>query len=242
MLFDGSTGSDVTDAPRGVRGVQARRRLCETAVVPLDGHLLLAFLGTTLIAMLAPGPDMLFVLGCGMKGGPRAGLLATAGVATSEAIHIALAAAGLAALLAAVPTAFTVVRLVGGAYLVYLGVQVIRRRNDAGGAVPTSSRRISSGRAYVRGFLTNLLNPKMVTFTVAFLPQFVDPRLGHVSLQFALLGAIIIALEFLVDGTVGVLAGRIGAVLRRRRGARRAVDTVTGGVFIGLGVRLAVTR
>lgn len=208
----------------------------------LDGHLLLAFLGTTAVAMVAPGPDMLFVLGCGMKGGPRAGLLATAGVATSEAIHISLAAAGLAALLAAVPTAFTIVRVVGASYLIYLGVQAIRRRNDAAGDLPVVREHISNGRAYVRGLLTNLLNPKMVTFTVAFLPQFVDPRLGHVGLQFAVLGAILIAFEFLVDGTVGVLAGRIGAVLRRRRGTRRTVDTVTGGLFIGLGVRLAVTR
>nr|WP_240325303.1 LysE family transporter [Amycolatopsis thermalba] len=76
---------------------------------------------TTTVAMITPGPDMLFVLGCGMRGGPRAGLLATAGVAVSEAVHVAVAAAGLAALFLAVPVAFTVVRIVGAVYLVYLG-------------------------------------------------------------------------------------------------------------------------
>src|SRR4029079_14921028 len=86
---------------------------CDDRGMPIDQHLLLAFLLTTTIAMITPGPDMLFILGCGMRSGPRAGLLATAGVATSEAVHVAVAAAGLAALFAAVPVAFTAVRIVG---------------------------------------------------------------------------------------------------------------------------------
>ncbi|MEV8439582.1 LysE family translocator [Actinosynnema sp. NPDC051121] len=210
--------------------------------MPIDQHLLVLFTLTTVVAMITPGPDMLFVLGCGMRGGPRAGLLATAGVATSEAVHVVVAAAGLAALFAAVPVAFTVVRTVGAAYLVYLGVQAIRHRGSAvvGEAVPGGG--MSGRRAYLTGVATNLLNPKMVTFTIAFLPQFVDPDLGRVWLQFAVLGAVLIALEFLVDGAVGVLAGRIGGWLRRRHAARRRIDVATGGVFIGLGVRLAVER
>jgi threonine/homoserine/homoserine lactone efflux protein len=201
--------------------------------MPVDQHLLLAFLVTTAIAMVTPGPDMLFILGCGMRGGPKAGLLATAGVATSEAIHVAVAAAGLAALFAAVPVAFTVVRVAGAGYLIYLGVQAIRNRK------PLVERK--SDRAYLSGLLTNLLNPKMVTFTIAFLPQFIDPAKGHVWLQFAVLGAIMIVFEFLVDGTVGVLAGRIGGWVRRKKNQRR-IEVATGGIFIGLGVRLAVDR
>ncbi|MBE8520067.1 LysE family translocator [Amycolatopsis sp. NPDC024027] len=199
--------------------------------MPVDQHLLLAFLVTTAIAMVTPGPDMLFILGCGMRGGPKAGLLATAGVATSEAIHVAVAAAGLAALFAAVPVAFTVVRVAGAGYLIYLGVQAIRNRK------PLVERK--SDRAYLSGLLTNLLNPKMVTFTIAFLPQFIDPAKGHVWLQFAVLGAIMIVFEFLVDGTVGVLAGRVGGWVRRKKNQRR-IEVATGGIFIGLGVKLAV--
>ncbi|WP_338757758.1 LysE family translocator [Nocardia vulneris] len=208
--------------------------------MPVDQSLLLAFVATTFVAMITPGPDMLFVLGCGMRGGPRAGLYATAGVATSEAIHIAVAAAGLAALFAAVPAAFTVVRILGAAYLIYLGVQAIRNR----GSLPTDEREVgvSARKAYLSGLLTNLLNPKMVTFTIAFLPLFIDPALGRIWLQFAILGAIMIVLEFLVDGAVGVLAGRIGGWLRRRHAARRRIEVATGGIFIGLGVRLAVQR
>jgi threonine/homoserine/homoserine lactone efflux protein len=201
--------------------------------MPVDQHLLLAFLVTTAIAMVTPGPDMLFILGCGMRGGPKAGLLATAGVATSEAIHVAVAAAGLAALFAAVPVAFTVVRVAGAGYLIYLGVQAIRNRK------PLVERK--SDRAYLSGLLTNLLNPKMVTFTIAFLPQFIDPAKGHVWLQFAVLGAIMIVFEFLVDGTVGVLAGRVGGWVRRKKNQRR-IEVATGGIFIGLGVKLAVDR
>jgi len=210
--------------------------------MPIDSHLLVLFTVTTLVAMITPGPDMLFVLGCGIRGGPRAGLLATAGVATSEAIHVALAAAGLTALFAAVPVAFTTVRIVGGLYLVYLGVQIIRHRKGSPSDVPEAGEAISGRRAYLNGVATNLLNPKMVTFTIAFLPQFVDPALGRLWLQFVILGAILIVLEFLVDGAVGVLAGRIGGWLRARRAARRRIDVATGGLFIGLGVRLAAER
>lgn len=210
--------------------------------MPIDQHLLLAFLLTTTIAMITPGPDMLFILGCGMRSGPRAGLLATAGVATSEAVHVAVAAAGLTALFAAVPVAFTAVRIVGAAYLVYLGVQMIRRRNDDAADAPSAGAVMSGRKAYLAGLTTNLLNPKMVTFTIAFLPQFVDPGRGQVWLQFVVLGAILIVLEFLVDGTVGLLSGRIGGWLRTRRTARRRIDTATGGIFIGLGVRLALLR
>jgi threonine/homoserine/homoserine lactone efflux protein len=201
--------------------------------MPVDPHLLLAFLVTTAIAMVTPGPDMLFILGCGMRGGPKAGLLATAGVATSEAIHVAVAAAGLAALFAAVPVAFTVVRVAGAGYLIYLGVQAIRNRK------PLVERK--NDRAYLSGLLTNLLNPKMVTFTIAFLPQFIDPARGHLWLQFAVLGVIMIVFEFLVDGTVGVLAGRIGGWVRRKKNQRR-IEVATGGIFIGLGIKLAADR
>jgi threonine/homoserine/homoserine lactone efflux protein len=211
--------------------------------MPVDHNLLMLFTVTTIVAMITPGPDMLFVLGCGMRGGPRAGLLATAGVATSEAVHVAVAAAGLAALFEAVPLAFTVVRVLGAVYLVYLGVQMIRQRKGVEGELPVAGEgRMSGRRAFTSGMVTNLLNPKMVTFTIAFLPQFVDPRLGRVWLQFAILGAVLILLEFVVDGTVGVLAGRIGGWLRHRHAVRRRIDVATGGLFIGLGVRLAVDR
>ncbi|GAA0421549.1 lysine transporter LysE [Actinoplanes capillaceus] len=206
--------------------------------MPLDPHLLAAFTVATIVAMLAPGPDMLFVLSCGMRGGPRAGLLATAGLATSEAVHVLVAAAGLSALFTAVPEAFTVLRVAGAVYLGWLGVRMIRQRGEVLSEKPGATGR----RAYLSGFLTNLSNPKMIAFSVAFLPQFVDPARGPVWAQFAVLGAILIFLEFLIDGAVGVGAGRIGSWLRRRRALSRRIDATTGGILIALGVRLAVER
>lgn len=209
----------------------------------MNGHLLALYVLAVFLAMIAPGPDMLFVLAVGVRGGPRAGLLAALGAATSEIVQITAVAAGLSALFAAAPTAFTVLRLCGAAYLLYLGVQALRSARR-GSPVPESPDAAPpSGRyAYLRGFLTNLVNPKMVTFAVAFLPQFVDRGLGHVPLQFAVLGAIFVAFEVLVDGTVGLTAGRLGAWLSRRRRARQAVDVGSGTIMVALAGRLVLER
>ncbi|MEV4603020.1 LysE family translocator [Amycolatopsis sp. NPDC049253] len=211
----------------------------------MNGHLLVLYLVATFLAMIAPGPDMMFVLASGVRGGPRAGLMAALGVASSEVVHITAAAAGLSALFAAAPTVFTVLRLAGAAYLGYLGFQALRSawRPDPLSVVPAGATgSISGHRAYLRGALTNLVNPKMVTFSVAFLPQFVDRSLGHVWLQFLVLGLIFLVFEMVVDGTVGLFAGRIGGVLARRRRARQAVDASSGTVMLALAGKLALER
>src|SRR6185437_4062505 len=188
--------------------------------------------------MIAPGPDMMFVLATGARGGARAGLLATLGVASSEVVQITAVAAGLSALFAAAPAAFTALRLAGAAYLLYLGVQALRsaRRgspvsgpagDEAGGR---NGQRVSGRYAYLRGLVTNLVNPKMVTFAVALPPQF------------AVLGAIFIAFEVLIDGTVGIAAGRLGAWLSRCPRSRRALDAGSGTIMIALAGRLALER
>jgi threonine/homoserine/homoserine lactone efflux protein len=207
----------------------------------INQHLMVLYLVTVALLMVAPGPDMLFVLGTGMRGGPRVGFLAACGVASSEAVHITMAAAGLAALFAAVPAAFTTMRIAGAAYLFVLGIKALRARatdpQDTQGTAGMTAR-----RAYLRGALTNLLNPKMVTFTIALLPQFIDRGIGHIGVQFAILGAVFLAFELFVDGTVGILAGRIGRWLAARRRARRGLNVATGSLFIGLSVRLASER
>ncbi|WP_220276942.1 LysE family translocator [Streptomyces himalayensis] len=199
------------------------------------------FTVSTIVALVTPGPDMLFVLGCGMRGGARAGLLATVGVITGDALYIAAAAAGLAALLTAFPVVFTALRIAGAAYLVYLGVQMIRNRKSSQADDPVASG-MSGRRAFLNGVVSSMANPQTFAFMVAFLPQFVDPTAGPVWLQFAILGGVLIVLEFLADGTVGVLAGRIGGWLRGREAVRRRMDAATGSVFVGLGVTLAAER
>lgn len=209
--------------------------------MPIDPHLLAVFTATTVVALITPGPDMLFVLGCGMRGGARAGLLATVGVITGDALYIVAAAAGLAVLLTAFPVVFTVIRIVGAAYLIYLGVQMIRHRANGQTDDPAAGG-MSGRRAFLNGVVSSMANPQTFTFMVAFLPQFIDPGAGPVWLQFAILGGILIVLEFLADGTVAVLAGRIGGWLRGRQAVRRRIDAATGSLFIGLGVTLAAER
>ncbi|GAB2664764.1 LysE family translocator [Nocardia goodfellowii] len=206
--------------------------------MPVDPHLLAAFTVTTIVALVTPGPDMLFVLGCGMRGGPRAGVLATLGIVTGDALYIVAAAAGLAVLLTTFPVVFTILRLAGAAYLIYLGIQLIRQRESAHLDDPAAGT-MPGRRAFFNGVVSSAANPQTFTFMVALLPQFIDPAAGPVWLQFAVLGAVLIVLEFLADGTVGVLAGRIGGWLRERRAVRRRIDAATGSLFIGLGVRLA---
>jgi threonine/homoserine/homoserine lactone efflux protein len=134
-----------------------------------------------------------------------------------------------------------VLRIAGAAYLVYLGVQIIRNRKKQQ-ADALASGGLSGRRAFLNGAVSSMANPQTFTFMAAFLPQFIDPAAGPIWLQFAVLGAVLIVLEFLADGTVGVLAGRIGAWLRGREAVKRWMDAATGTVFIGLGVTLAVER
>jgi threonine/homoserine/homoserine lactone efflux protein len=210
----------------------------------VNGHLLALYVLAVFVAMIAPGPDMMFVLASGVRGGPRVGFLAAVGVASSEVVHIAAAAVGLSALFAAAPTAFTTLRILGAGYLAWLGGQALRGA-ARGGSLDESmlgATSLSGRRAYLRGALTNLVNPKMITFSIAFLPQFVDRGIGHVPLQFLVLGVIFIVFELLVDGSVGLLAGRLRHLLIRRRRARQALDAGSGTVLLALAGRLALER
>jgi len=122
-----------------------------------------------------------------------------------------------------------------------LGIQALRSARHGSPVATSAAGTQPSGRyAYLRRALTNIVNPKMVTFAVAFLPQFVDRGLGHVPLQFALLGVIFVAFEVLVDGAVGITAGRLGRWLSRRRRARQALDVGSGTIMVALAGRLAL--
>jgi threonine/homoserine/homoserine lactone efflux protein len=203
----------------------------------VNGALLVTYLLTITVLMVTPGPDMLFCLASGLRGGPRAGFAAALGAATGEIVHIGASAVGLAAVFRAAPPLYHAVRIVGAAYLVWLGISALRSR----GRRHLTDGVASSAHAYRRGLTTNLLNPKMALFAIAFLPQFVDPRAGNVALQFLVLGVCFVVLEIVVDGTVGVLAGHFARVLRGRR-ARRNLDLAAGSVYLGLGAKVALSR
>src|SRR5437868_4545300 len=200
--------------------------------VSTNTSLFITYLVTATVLMLTPGPDMLFCLASGLRGGARAGFAAAVGAATGEVVHISAAAAGLAALFRAAPLLYDGVRILGACYLVWLGIRALRHRDAGLGGRQASGR----NRAFLRGLTTNLLNPKMALFSIAFLPQFVDPG-RSVALQFVVLGACFVTLEIVVDGTVGILAGRFRTFFGSRR-ATRNLNVASGFVFLGLGARV----
>ncbi len=208
----------------------------------LDPQLYVLFVTAALLLTLAPGPDTMFVLGAGLGGGARGGLLASAGIMTGLLVHLTLALVGVSALIAASPLAFDVLRWAGAAYLVWIGaplaVRAWRDRNAAvvSEPVPTATR------VYWQGLTTNLLNPKVAIFYVAFLPQFVAPELGRAPLQLLLLGLThwLMGLPYLC--AVALASGSAAAWLRSSPGIRRALDAAAGIVFVGLALRLMLLR
>lgn len=208
--------------------------------MPVSLETLLLFVPAALALNLTPGNDMLFCLGQGMKSGPRAGIAASLGIAAGGFIHVFAAALGLAALLAAHPGAFEVLRWAGVAYLVWLAVQALR----SPGLVlePGSGRRHTPWRAFREAVLVNVLNPKVAVFILAFLPQFVDPARGSGFLQFLLLGTVFNAGGTVVNALVGGFAGRLSGWLQTRERLARGFQRLTGLIFLSLAARLAFER
>lgn len=206
--------------------------------MPLNDSLFVAYLVTIAVVILTPGPDMLFCLASGLNGGPRAGSRAALGAASGEVVHIAASAVGLAALFRAAPPLFDATRLLGAGYLLFLGLRALR---DGNAVIAGEDDVAGTGRAYLQGLTTNLLNPKMALFSISFLPQFIDPGAGSVAVQFLILGSLFILLDLLVDGCVGILAGRLAGLLRSGR-ARRRLNGVAGSIYLALGLRIALIR
>ncbi|MFI0353936.1 LysE family translocator [Actinomadura sp. 9N407] len=197
--------------------------------------LLFLLTATTLIAI--PGPNHLYITARSVAEGRRAGIASALGVETGTLVHVAAAAAGLSALVAASATAFSVVRYAGAAYLVYLAVRTLRggRSGDAAGKAPEPR---ALGRVYLDGLLINLFNPKVILLFLAFLPQFVDQRAGAVPAQIAVLGLAVALIGLASDLLYAIVAASIGGRLRRRGTARLRGGGryATGAVYLALGL------
>jgi len=202
------------------------------------------FLAAALLITLSPGPDNLMVLSLGASQGRRHGMVFGFGCALGCLSHTLLAVLGVSALIAASPLAFTALKMAGGLYLVWLGVHAIRSRGaslPAEGATPKGET-ASLGTVFRRGLVANAINPKVVLFFLSFLPQFVNPAHGHVSVQTGLLGILFTLQGAVLFGTLGYFAGTIGQQLRRRPTTAMWLDRVAGSIFIALGIKLAVSR
>jgi threonine/homoserine/homoserine lactone efflux protein len=203
-----------------------------------------AFLVAAVIIIAIPGPDMLFIVAAATRGGPTAGLMATAGTAVGLTVHTTAAVFGLSALFGAIPALARLLRWGGAAYLLYLAARTFRAGSSVFEEDPPGATILRSGRsrAFWQAIAVDLSNPKSIVFFVAFLPQFVAPELGHVGLQLLVLGATFVLTDFVIDGAIGLVAGRFAQTMRRSRRIARALDLLAGTVFVGLAVRVATSE
>jgi threonine/homoserine/homoserine lactone efflux protein len=203
----------------------------------LDGHLLVLFLAAATVLAVTPGPAIFYVLARTLGGGKQEGVLSVLGTFVGGTVHVLAAGLGLSAVLATSATAFAVIKYAGALYLLWLGYRMIQTRN-----VPLDEPSVAPNKrhAFRQGVLTEVLNPKTALFFLSFLPQFVNPALGHVVIQFLLLGAMSVSLNSVADLVVVSFAAPIGARMRESARFRRNQRVASGVGMIGLGTFVAL--
>jgi len=206
----------------------------------IESHVLLLFFGSALLLALVPGPDNLFVLAQASQKGRMAGLIITLGLCTGLIVHSIAVALGLSAIFLASALAFTVLKIIGAIYLLYLAYQAFR----AAGSNLNNSKveKLDMGKLYRRGIIMNITNPKVSLFFLAFLPQFTNPEAGNLTFQFLLLGLVFILAAILVFGTISFLSGILGEKFRDSQRAQIIINRLAGTLFAGLAVKLALSQ
>ncbi len=207
--------------------------------MPTGSTIALFVLAATALAVV-PGPAVAYIVTQSIDQGRRAGLVSALGVATGGLVHVTAATVGLSALIASSAEAFTVVKLVGAAYLIVVGI----RRILAGDSEDTDRHALRAPlpRVYRQGVVVNVLNPKTALFFLAFLPQFVDPARGTVWPQVALLGVIFVSVALVSDMTYALVSDAIAGRIRRTGTGAKVRRWLTGGVFVALGITAAAAR
>lgn len=207
--------------------------------MPDTGDLAL-FLAAALVVAVTPGPGILYVAARTLAGGRGEGLASSFGTGLGGLCHVIAGALGVSALVLASAEAFTLLKLAGAAYLVWLGLKTIREARHV--EPPAAIAATGAGRAFRDGVLVEVLNPKTAAFFLAFIPQFVDPAQGGVGLSFVALGLVSVALNTLVDIVVAFAAARARRGLGRRPNLVRRLREASGVTMCGLGAALALTR
>jgi threonine/homoserine/homoserine lactone efflux protein len=198
---------------------------------------LLLFITGALLLLAVPGPAVLYIVSRSIGHGRPAGLVSAMGIATGTLFHVAAATLGLSALLASSALAFQFVKYIGAAYLIFLGIRVLRGGDSGMFEAATGQPKLRN--IFSQGVLVNLLNPKTALFFLAFLPQFVDPTRGHATLQIFQLGVLFALLGWLSDSVWALLAGTLAGHLRASARFRSIQRNVSGGALIALGVASA---
>jgi threonine/homoserine/homoserine lactone efflux protein len=198
---------------------------------------LIVFAAASLALIAFPGPSVIYIVTRSIEQGRSAGLVSMVGVETGALMHVVAAMVGLSALLASSAAAFAVVKYAGAAYLIFLGIQRLRRPDPGPLHAPGSApRRL----LYRQGVLVSALNPKVAIFFLAFLPQFVAPSRGPVAVQIGLFGFCFVAVAALSDGAYALIAGSLGDRLCASPAVRRRLDRLSGGVYLALGAAAAL--
>jgi threonine/homoserine/homoserine lactone efflux protein len=208
--------------------------------MPLSPSLYLAFVAATFVLCVVPGPVVTFLVATGIHQGPRDALIGLAGSTSALSLHMVLVVAGLAPLLAALGPWAEALKLVGAAYLVWLGVQAWRTPVEHNDPTAAPAPRVKPATLYRRGFLISVTNPKTLAFYAAFFPQFIDPARPQLP-QFILLAVSFVLIGALSDGTYAVAAGRLAPFLKSAR-AQLIRNRATGVVLMGAGLGLALAR
>ncbi len=215
----------------------------------IDAHQLVMFIAAGWLLNLTPGPDVLYIVTNALRSGTRAGIVAGLGITAGCFVHIFAAAVGVGALLAASATAFTVLKWIGAAYLMWMGVRMLLSKPSAGGsnssalaaAQAASGQPVPLRKVFLGGFWTNVLNPKVAIFFLAFVPQFIAPGTDHKALAFVLLGVLFNLNAIPVNAgwalAASWMARRAGVIQR----GMHWLDRVAGAMFIGFGLKLAFT-
>ena len=198
------------------------------------------FLLAALILLLTPGPAVLYIIARSMDQGRLAGFVSVLSIESGNSVHVLGATLGLSAILMSSALAFTVVKDLGAAYLIYLGIRRLLSRGQ--GQEIARFQKQSLRRIYSQGVLVAILNPKTALFFLAFLPQFVDPSTGSITLQFLTLGGLFVMMAVVTDSMYSLLASTAGNWLKRNRSFLSAERYVVGSVYIGLGVTAALSH
>jgi threonine/homoserine/homoserine lactone efflux protein len=200
---------------------------------------LLIFVSAAALLLAIPGPAVLYIVGRSIGQGRNAGLVSALGIGVGTLIHTLAAAVGLSALLVSSATAFSVVKYLGAAYLVYLGIQRLRSKQPLAAASDTTAPQATLARAFSQGIVVNVLNPKTALFFFAFLPQFIDPARGHVATQILSLGVLFACMGTTSDSLWALFSGSVAGWLRNNHRWMRNERYVSGGILISLGVATA---
>ena len=201
----------------------------------------LIFLTSAIALNVAPGPDLLFILTRTIRDGRKVGLASAAGVCSGACLHVIAAAIGLSAILVSSALAFSIVKYVGAAYLLYLAYQAFRSPGIDLSAAKKTNPSTTALQAYKQGVLIDTLNPKVAIFFMAFLPQFVRDDAGPVSLQLLYLGLLVVAVAIVVETAYVLLADKISYSARNSQRVSIWLDRAAGVVYTGLGIRLATS-